>query len=64
MTTSNFFQTNIDEKLNALRNGGTLIVSKCNSITVTAEKSGKGDVVRFVRTYANGSWEVFRTSKA
>lgn len=49
----------LDQKLDRLRNGETLITSKGNGITCTAERSGDGKTLRFVRTQANGSWEVY-----
>lgn len=47
-----------------LKPGQSIKVSEYNGIVVTAERSGKGDVIRYVRTFADGSWEVFKTVRA
>lgn len=53
----------MDSRIAQLRKGQSVEISRTNKTDYcTAERSGKGDVVRFVRHTANGS-RVFRTVK-
>jgi hypothetical protein len=46
-----------------LKPGDSIKISECNGIECTAERSGDGKVLRFVRHFQNGSFEVFHQSK-
>ena len=50
-------------KINQLRNGGRVVLSRTNGITVVAEKSGDGRWLRIVRETAAG-FQVIRTERA
>ena len=52
----------LDQKINALKPGQEIRISGDNTIWVTAERSGNGLWLRFVRHTANG-FQVFRTSR-
>lgn len=47
-----------------IKPGQSIKISEFNGIVCTMERSGKGDVIRYVRTFADGSWEVFKTERA
>ena len=47
-----------------IKPGQSIKISEFNGIVCTMERSGKGDVIRYVRTFADGSWEVFKTVRA
>jgi hypothetical protein len=42
-----------DQKINGLRNGGSVLISESNGIKVFAERSGDGKTLRFVRESGN-----------
>jgi|DEB3_MinimDraft_2_1074329.scaffolds.fasta_scaffold15560_2 hypothetical protein len=45
-----------------MRKGESKMVSKgTNGSYVTVERSTDGKVIRYVRTFGDGSWEVFKT---
>ena len=46
----------------SIKPGQSVKISESNGIVCTMERSGKGDVIRYVRTFADGSWEVFKTA--
>lgn len=49
-------------ELMAMRKGESKMVSKgTNGSYVTVERSTDGKVIRYVRTFGDGSWEVFKT---
>jgi hypothetical protein len=50
----------LKSKVEALKPGEEVQLSKCNGIRVTAERSGDGKSLRFVRHRANG-FEVIKT---
>ena len=54
--------TTLDQQINALRPGQEIRISGDKTIWVTAERSGNGVWLRFVRHTANG-FQVFRTSR-
>ncbi len=49
-----------DQKINSLRNGGSVTIGRSNGIEVVVEKSGNGRTLRFVRISKSG-FEVFKT---
>lgn len=49
-------------KINQLTNGGRVVLSSVNGITVAAERSGDGRTVRVIRETSTG-YEVISTSK-
>lgn len=53
--------SNLDLKISSLLAGQSLITSKSNSIICSVERSGDGKYLRFVRTFENGSFEVYKT---
>jgi len=53
--------TNLDSKLNGLLAGQSFIISTFNNITCSAERTGDGKKLHFVRTFENGSFVVFKT---
>jgi len=50
----------IDEKIDNLNPGEQLNISSYNGISVHVERSGDGKHLRFVRTFADGSFSVFK----
>jgi hypothetical protein len=52
----------IDQRINALKHGQSIEISRCNGIVCTVERSGDGKLVRFVR-HNGGKSEVYKTSK-
>jgi len=51
-----------DSKINNLQPGESVIISEGSGIIVTAERSTKNKrIIRFVRTFPCGSFEVFKT---
>lgn len=53
----------LDQKIDSLKIGGSVLISEGNGIKVTAERSaGDGKKLRFVRTFTDGSFTVFRTT--
>ena len=52
--------TNLNSKINNLLAGQSFITSQSNNITCSVERSGDGKKLRFIRTYENGSFEVFK----
>ena len=50
----------LDQRINQIRPGGTLVIGECNGIRVVAEVSGDGRTLRFVRETRDG-FVVFRT---
>jgi hypothetical protein len=53
--------SNLDSKISSLMAGQSLITSIPSNIICTVERSGDGNFLRFVRTYENGSFEVYKT---
>jgi hypothetical protein len=53
--------SNLELKINSLLAGQSLVTSKSNSIICSVERSGDGKYLRFVRTFENGSFEVYKT---
>ena len=56
----------LDDRINNLKPGQSIEVSNNNGIRVTAERSGNGELIRFVRFNPNqwcedGAWQVIRT---
>jgi len=49
-------------RINNLKKGESIIISECNNIICSAERSGDGKKLRFVRAYQNGSFEVYHES--
>ena len=41
----------------------SIIISSCNGIECSVERSGDGVYLRYVRTFQNGSFEVFNKVK-
>lgn len=54
--------TTLDQQIDALKPGQEIRISGDDSIWVTAERSGNGRWLRFVRHTANG-FTVFKTSR-
>jgi hypothetical protein len=52
-----------DSKINSLQPGQAVVISKNEVAECSAERSTDGKTIRFVRTFPNGSWVVFHTSK-
>lgn len=62
----NIATKNLDAKINTLKPSGSVIISRINNITVTAERSGDGKTLRFVRETPTATGyiiEVFKTTK-
>ena len=53
---------NLDQQINALKPGHEIRISGDNAIWVTAERSGDGKWLRFVRHTPNG-FSVFKTTR-
>ena len=53
-------RSNLDERIDALRPGRSIEISRTDSGWCTAERTGDGRKVRFVRHTAAG-WHVFKT---
>jgi hypothetical protein len=51
-----------DSKTASLKPGQSIEISRANGIIVTAERSGDGKTLRFVRSSATG-FEVFKTCR-
>ena len=54
--------TTLDQRINALKPGGEIRLSGDDAIWVTAERSGDGQWLRFVRHNPNG-FAVFKTTR-
>ncbi len=54
--------TTLDQRINALKPGQDIRLSGDDAIWVTAERSGDGKWLRFVRNTLNG-FTVFKTSR-
>ncbi len=54
--------TNLDSKINGLLAGQSFIISTFKNITCSVERTGDGKTLRFVRTFENGSFEVYETT--
>ena len=52
--------SNLDTKVNNLQNGGSFTISTASNIICSVERSGNGKTLRFVRTFPNGSFEVYQ----
>jgi len=52
-----------DLKINSLQPGQSVVISKNGFAECSAERSTDGKIIRFIRTFPNGSWVVFHTSK-
>lgn len=50
----------MQELINNLKPGQSIETSSFNNIVCSCERSGDGKTLRFVRTFPNGSFEVFR----
>jgi len=50
-------------KIDSLQPGQSAVISKNEIAECSAERSADGKTIRFVRTFPNGSWVVFHTSK-
>jgi hypothetical protein len=50
-----------DQKINNLKAGEEIIISSANGITCHAERTGNGKLIKYVRTFADGSFEVYNT---
>jgi hypothetical protein len=53
--------SSLDAKINNLEAGKSIIISTFNNIVCSVERTGDGKTLRFVRTFANGSFEVYNT---
>ncbi len=51
----------LDQRIDAIKPGGSIELSRSNGTTVTAERSGDGKTLRFVRSSGDTS-TVFRTT--
>ena len=51
----------MNAKIDAMQPGQSLEISSFNGVTVKAERSGCGKWISFVRFFANGSFETFKT---
>ncbi|HPH24092.1 MAG TPA: hypothetical protein PLW32_09425 [Chitinophagaceae bacterium] len=51
--------SNLDFKINRLKSGDSFIISTASNIVCSVERSGDGKRLRFVRTFENGSFEVY-----
>ena len=54
--------TNLDQRINTLEPGQEIRISGNDAIWVTAERSGNGQWLRFVRHTSNG-FTVFKTTR-
>lgn len=52
--------TELDKELNRLKKGQSIVISGDKEKWVTAERSGNGKILRFIRNTPN-SFEVFKT---
>jgi len=52
---------NINRIIESLKPSYSAIISQCNNIVCSVERSGNGKTIRYVRTYPNGKIEVFKT---
>ena len=52
--------SNLDAKINKLNPGGFFLISKNEYAECIVERSGDGKTLRFVRTFPDGSFEVFK----
>lgn len=55
--------TTLNQKIESLKAGQLIVISQCNNITCSCERSGDGKTLRFVRTQSNGSFEVYKTTR-
>lgn len=54
----------LSQIINNLKPGYSAIISECNGIVCSVERSGNGETLRYVRTSNNGNKiEVFKTCK-
>ena len=53
--------TTLDSKINNLKPGQELQLSESNGIKCHVERTGNGKLLKYVRTFADGSFEVFNT---
>lgn len=51
----------LDAKITNLEAGQSIVISTFNNIVCSVERTGDGKTLRFVRTFANGSFEVYKT---
>ena len=51
----------LQDKLDSLKPGQSIVISGNEAAYCSAEVSTDGKKMRFVRTFQNVSWEVFRT---
>lgn len=52
--------SNLDAKINSLKSGSSFIISTVSNIVCSVERSGDGKKLRFIRTFENGSFEIFQ----
>jgi len=50
----------LDQKINSLQPTQSVVISKNEFASVSAERSSCGKILRFVRTFSNGSFKVFK----
>ena len=62
-TIQNDTDMTLEQRLAGLKKNEIIVTSQGNGITCTAERSSDGKVIRFVRTYSDGSWTVYHTSR-
>ena len=53
----------MQELINNLKPGQSIITSTFNNIVCSCERSGDGKTLRFVRTFENGSFEVYHKTR-
>lgn len=53
--------SSLDSKINHLLPSQAIVISEYNCIKCSVERTGNGKTLRFVRTFSNGSFEVFKT---
>lgn len=53
----------LQARIDSLQPGKEILISKRGGITCTAERSPDGKVMRFVRTFPNGNFEVYNSQK-
>ena len=54
-------KTNLDKRIDALKPGQSIEISRTETGRCTAERSGDGRKIRFVRHAGNG-WHVFKVT--
>lgn len=59
----NSYKITLDDRIADLKPSESIVIGYGFGIICTAERSSKGNTIKFVRTYPNGSWKVYKTSK-